>query len=85
MQIKQLHIDSIDKELLNEIQWVFPLVERPYYEIGKHHGISEAEVIKRISSLKAIGLIRQINAIFDTRRLGYKSALIAFAVEPDQA
>ena len=84
MQIKQLHIDSIDKELLNEIQWVFPLVERPYYEIGKHFGISEAEVIKRISSLKAIGLIRQINAIFDTRRLGYKSALIAFAVEPDQ-
>ena len=85
MQIKQLHIDSIDKELLNEIQWVFPLVERPYYEIGKHHGISEAEVIKRISSLKAIGLIRQINAIFDTRRLGYKSALIAFAVEPNQS
>ena len=54
------------------------------FEIGKHHGISEAEVIKRISSLKAIGLIRQINAIFDTRRLGYKSALIAFAVEPNQ-
>ena len=25
-----------------------------------------------------IGLIRQINAIFDTRRLGYKSALVAF-------
>jgi DNA-binding Lrp family transcriptional regulator len=31
-----------------------------------------------------MGLIRQINAIFDTRRLGYKSALIAFAVKPDK-
>ena len=78
MQIRQLQIDSTDKELLNEIQWVFPLVERPYLEIGKKHGISEAEVIKRISSLKDSGLIRQINAIFDTRRLGYKSALISF-------
>ena len=84
MQIKQLQIDSTDKELLNEIQWVFPLVERPYLEIGKNHGISEEEVIKRISSLKDVGLIRQINAIFDTRRLGYKSALIAFAVESDK-
>src|SRR3990170_749223 len=31
-----------------------------------------------------MGLIRQINAIFDTRRLGYKSALIAFAVKPEK-
>jgi DNA-binding Lrp family transcriptional regulator len=34
--------------------------------------------------LKEIGLIRQINAIFDTRRLGYKSALVAFSVKPDK-
>jgi DNA-binding Lrp family transcriptional regulator len=34
--------------------------------------------------MKAIGIIRQINAIFDTRRLGYKSALVAFAVKPDR-
>jgi len=32
--------------------------------------------------MKKNGLIRQINAIFDTRSLGYKSALIAFAVIP---
>ena len=31
-----------------------------------------------------MGLIRQINAIFDTRRLGYKSALIAFSVKADK-
>src|SRR5690606_28473093 len=42
------------------------------------------EVMRRISSLKNIGLIRQINAIFDTRRLGYKSALVAFSVKPDK-
>jgi len=38
----------------------------------------------RISSMKRTGLIRQINAIFDTRKLGYKSALVAFAVEKDK-
>ncbi len=76
-------LDEIDKKLLNDIQWVFPLVDRPYQEIAQKHGISEQEVMRRISSLKKMGLIRQINAIFDTRRLGYKSALVAFSVKPD--
>jgi len=40
--------------------------------------------MKRISLMKLIGLIRQINAIFDTRKLGYKSALVAFAVKKER-
>lgn len=77
-------LDEIDKKLLNEIQWVFPLVDRPYLEIAERHGISEQDAIRRIASLKNMGLVRQINAIFDTRRLGYKSALVAFSVKPDR-
>jgi DNA-binding Lrp family transcriptional regulator len=83
MQANQ-QLDSVDKKLLNDIQWVFPLAERPYLEIANRHGISEDEVMRRISAMKSIGIIRQINAIFDTRRLGYKSALVAFAVRPDR-
>lgn len=83
MQANQ-QLDSVDKKLLNEIQWVFPLSDRPYLEIANRHGISEDESMKRISAMKEIGIIRQINAIFDTRRLGYKSALVAFAVMPDK-
>jgi siroheme decarboxylase len=84
MQIKQQQIDLFDKQLLNDIQWVFPLVDRPYLEISKRHNMSEDEVMRRIAYMKDIGLIRQINAIFDTRRLGYKRALVAFAVMPDK-
>jgi DNA-binding Lrp family transcriptional regulator len=83
MQANQ-QLDSVDKKLLNEIQWVFPLAERPYLEIANRHEISEDEAMRRISAMKEIGIIRQINAIFDTRRLGYKSALVAFAVRPDR-
>ena len=81
---QQQQLDAIDKELLNEIQWVFPLVDRPYLEIAKRYDISEEDVMHRMAFMKDIGVIRQINAIFDTRRLGYKSALIAFAVRPDK-
>ena len=85
MQAKQeQQLDAVDKKLLNEIQWVFPLVDRPYLEIANRHSISEEDVMQRIAFMKNMGIIRQINAIFDTRRLGYKSALIAFAVRPDK-
>jgi siroheme decarboxylase len=83
MQANQ-QLDDIDRKLLNEIQWVFPLADRPYLEIAGRHGIPEQEVMQRIGAMKKAGLVRQINAIFDTRRLGYKSALVAFAVKQDK-
>jgi siroheme decarboxylase len=81
---QQQQLDTIDKRILNDIQWVFPLIDRPYLEIAKRHNISEEDVMRRIALMKEMGIIRQINAIFDTRRLGYKSVLIAFAVKPDK-
>jgi siroheme decarboxylase len=83
MQLDQQSIDPLDKELLNDIQWTFPLSGRPYLEIATKNRISEDDAMRRISNLKRCGLIRQINAIFDTRKLGYKSALVAFAVKKD--
>ncbi len=84
MQLDQQYIDPLDKQLLNEIQWTFPLSSRPYLELASKQGLTEDDVMVRISSMKRTGLIRQINAIFDTRKLGYKSALVAFAVEKDK-
>jgi siroheme decarboxylase len=82
MQLQTL--DPLDKQLLNEIQWQFPLVDRPYLEISKRYNVAEDDVLGRIRILKRTGLIRQINAIFDTRRLGYKSTLVAFSVLPQK-
>jgi len=54
MQADQ-QLDGIDKKLLNEIQWVFPLVDRPYLEIANRHGISEQDAMHRIKALKKKG------------------------------
>jgi DNA-binding Lrp family transcriptional regulator len=72
--------DRVDRGLLDLLQAGVPLVARPFAEIGQSPGISEAEVLERVCALKQAGLIRQISAIFDTRRLGYQSTLVAFHV-----
>jgi len=77
-------LDTTDKAILNLIQWDFPLEHRPFVEIGKRLNISEDEAMRRIKAIKETGIVRQINAIFDTRRLGYKSALVAMSIRPEK-
>ena len=75
-------MDIIDRELLNKIQAPFPMVDHPYQQLGEEVGISEQEVLDRLTELKRTNVLRQISAIFDTRRLGFKTTLVAMAYEP---
>jgi DNA-binding Lrp family transcriptional regulator len=77
-------MDDRDKRLLNVIQADFPLVSRPFQDLGKPLQLAEAEVIDRIAALKKQRIIRQISAIFDTRSLGYRSSLVAMRVPPEK-
>jgi DNA-binding Lrp family transcriptional regulator len=77
-------MDVLDKEILNEIQWTFPLVTHPFSEMAEKFKLSEDQMMQRLVELKKTGVIRQLSAIFDTRKLGYKSALIAMSIEPEK-
>jgi siroheme decarboxylase len=77
-------LDNLDKEILNEIQWTFPLTSQPYHEIAKKFDVSLETVKEKLINLKKIGSLRQLSAIFDTRKLGYKSSLVAMEIEPDK-
>ena len=77
-------MDELDKELLNEIQWTFPLVTRPFDAIAKKFNSTPEIVKERLNHLKEVGVLRQLSAIFDTRKLGYTSSLVAMEIEPDK-
>lgn len=79
-----MSMDTLDKAILNEIQWTFPLVPEPFAVIAQKFGIKEEELTRRLAALKKTGIIRQLSAIFDTRKLGYKSVLIAMSIEPEK-
>jgi len=77
-------MDKLDTEILNEIQWTFPLVAKPFDEIAKKFEISPDEVKEKLIQLKRKGVLRQLSAIYDTRKLGYTSSLVAMEIEPDK-
>ena len=77
-------MDMTDRKLLNLVQSSLPLVTRPYMKLGKELGLGEQDVLDRLASLKRRNVLRQISAIFDTRRLGFKTTLVAMAYDPDK-
>ncbi|MBM3236062.1 Lrp/AsnC family transcriptional regulator [Candidatus Poribacteria bacterium] len=77
-------MDIVDKQLLNLIQTNFPIISEPYKKIGLELGISEAEVIQRLTALKTNGIIRRIGATFDSKKLGYQSTLCAMKVPKER-
>ncbi len=88
MNYRLIHLLSslteFDKEILNEIQWTFPLVTRPFDDIAKKFNTSPEIIKEKLINLKKIGVLRQLSAIFDTRKLGYTSSLVAMEIEHDK-
>ena len=76
-------LDDLDKRLLNLMQGSFPIAPRPYQHVAAQAGITEAEVMARVTRLLDERIIRQVTPIFDTRALGYQSMLVAAKVDAE--
>lgn len=77
-------MDELDKKLLNVMQKGLPICDFPFDKISQELGISTEEVIKRVEALKKKGFIRRIGAVFNTKKMGYQSVLIAMSVPKDK-
>lgn len=78
------NLSATDREILNIIQSRFPRVTRPFAAIGEEVGLSEEEVISRISALKESGIVRRIGGIFASDKMGFSSTLVALKVTEDR-
>jgi DNA-binding Lrp family transcriptional regulator len=77
-------MDEKDREILNEIQSAFPIVSRPYAELGARLGLKEEEVLERVANLRKSGVIRRIGANFHSDRLDFTSTLCAASVPEEK-
>ena len=75
---------ELEKQLLQTIQTVFPVAQQPFARLAQQLGATEADVIAALGQLQQAGVIRRLGAVFDARRLGYVSSLVACQV-PQEA
>jgi DNA-binding Lrp family transcriptional regulator len=76
-------MDKSDSQILQELQYNFPLTERPYEFIADRLQISHAELRERAQKMPDEGVIRQMGASYDSNKLGFRSTLAAVVVRPE--
>ena len=79
-----VEFDATSRSLLDLMQEDFPLDPRPYRVLGERLGITEADALARLRQAREANVVRQICAIYDTKALGYSSALVAMEVAADR-
>ncbi|MDT7870867.1 MAG: Lrp/AsnC family transcriptional regulator [Thermoproteus sp.] len=72
-------MDAGDVDLLMEVQYDFPLAERPYEVVGERMGVDEGWVIERLRELVKAGILKRIGAILNYRSRGLEAALVGMA------
>lgn len=78
-------MDAIDYQLIATVQTGLPLAPRPYAVIAENLGLTELDVIERLSRLKGQGLIRRWGVVVKHRQLGYRAnAMIVMNVPDDR-
>ena len=62
-------LDDLDREVLNAVQWDFPLEPRPFAVLAERLGLDEPTVRARVRKVKEADVLRQLSAINETLAL----------------
>ena len=73
-------LDDTDRSLINRLQDDLPLESRPFATIGAELGLSQEEVLERITRLRQSGFLTRFGPFFDAAALGGAFCLCAMAV-----
>jgi len=70
-------MDDIDRAIINTLQGDLPVCERPYLEAAKRIGISEDELLQRLTALREANVLTRIGPLFQIERMGGAFTLAA--------
>ena len=77
-----IQLDATDLRLLDASQGEFPLVSRPFAELGERVGLSEDEVLSRMRRLLDEGGLSRFGPILRSENIGGDRTLAAMKVPP---
>ncbi len=73
-------LDGVDRRIINLLQEGLPLVEVPFAAAAEKLDIAEADLLARLTALKAAGVLSRIGPMYNSSRFGGGLTLCAMAV-----
>lgn len=72
--------DATDRRILNRMQEDLPLTAHPYAAVAAELGLTEDDLLERLTRMKAARLITRFGPFFDAAAMGGAFCLCAMAV-----
>jgi DNA-binding Lrp family transcriptional regulator len=76
-------MDQLDKRIINYLQQGFPICASPYQQVAEELGIEQAELLNRLQTLLADGVLSRFGPLFHAEQMGGALTLAAIKV-PEQ-
>jgi DNA-binding Lrp family transcriptional regulator len=73
-------MDEFDRKIINVLQQGFPLSEEPYADVAVQLGITENELLSRLSQLLEDKTLTRFGPMYDAQKLGGAFSLVAIQV-----
>ncbi|MGD8564117.1 MAG: AsnC family transcriptional regulator [Desulfarculaceae bacterium] len=81
-----MSIDDLDKRIIARLQGDLPLVPEPFADLAQELGLSQDEVVERISRMAESGVMRRFGATLRHQQSGFPAnAMVAWRVDPADA
>ena len=76
-------MDTLDRQIINQFQGDFPVVDRPFLALAEKLDISESEVMTRIRFMLDDGLLTRFGPLYNIDKMGGTFSLCAMQVPED--
>ncbi len=70
-------MDELDKKIINHLQSGFPICESPYQQVANELGISESQLLARLQTLLANGVLSRFGPLYHAEQMGGALTLAA--------
>ncbi len=77
-------MDSLDRQIINQLQTGFPICPAPYQQVAEQLGMSEAELLHRLQRLLSDGVLTRFGPLFHAEQLGGALTLAAVTVPEER-
>ena len=73
-------MDTLDRQIINQFQGDFPIVDRPFQELAGKLDVSESEIMTRIRFMLDDGLLTRFGPLYNIDKMGGTISLCAMQV-----
>ncbi len=77
-------LDSLDRQIINQLQTGFPVSDEPYAEVAAALGTDEATLLARLQILLDERVLTRFGPLYRADRLGGAFSLVAMKVPEDK-